>query len=161
MGDWSTMITSSISSLPRIFLNAPGASDGSPFRRRSPRYSTSSMSVDLPDPLTPEMPTTQPRGICTSMLLRLCSHAPVISIALRRSSASLSSSLGATDLFPDKYAAVDEVRDFNSLESVPEKTTSPPREPGPGPMSITRSAARISSGSCSTTSRVLPASRSR
>ena len=44
---------------------------------------------------------------------------------------------------------------------VPKNTTSPPRSPGPGPMSSTRSAARITSGSCSTTSSVLPASRRR
>ena len=37
----------------------------------------------------------------------------------------------------------------------------PPRSPGPGPMSISRSAASITAGSCSTTTSVLPASRSR
>ncbi|MSQ66424.1 MAG: hypothetical protein EXR37_08950 [Limnohabitans sp.] len=44
---------------------------------------------------------------------------------------------------------------------VPSNTTCPPRSPGPGPMSTMRSAASITAGSCSTTTRVLPASRRR
>ena len=45
--------------------------------------------------------------------------------------------------------------------SFPEKTTSPPARPASGPMSISRSAARMISSSCSTTITVLPMSRRR
>ena len=44
--------------------------------------------------------------------------------------------------------------------SEPIATTSPPRTPGPGPKSTIVSAARIVSSSCSTTTTVLPLSRS-
>ena len=43
----------------------------------------------------------------------------------------------------------------------PKNTISPPRSPGPGPMSRMRSAANMICGSCSTTTSELPASRSR
>jgi hypothetical protein len=46
------------------------------------------------------------------------------------------------------------------LSSVPSATTSPPWRPAPGPRSTTQSAARMVSSSCSTTSTVLPRSRS-
>ena len=45
--------------------------------------------------------------------------------------------------------------------SEPLAMISPPCSPAPGPMSITQSAVRIVSSSCSTTSTVLPRSRSR
>ena len=44
---------------------------------------------------------------------------------------------------------------------MPSKTICPPRSPGPGPISTIRSAANITAGSCSTTTKVLPASRRR
>ncbi len=59
-----------------------------------------------------------------------------------------------------RYAAV---RDFFADVSffvLPKNEISPPWLPGPGPISITLSAARIICGSCSTTSRELPESRS-
>ena len=48
-----------------------------------------------------------------------------------------------------------------SSSGVPKKTISPPRSPGPGPMSSRRSASSMICGSCSTTTSELPASRSR
>jgi hypothetical protein len=46
---------------------------------------------------------------------------------------------------------------FNSSASLPKKTISPPRSPGPGPMSRMRSVARTTSRSRSTTRSALPA----
>ena len=48
-----------------------------------------------------------------------------------------------------------------TTSSGPLAMISPPCSPAPGPMSITQSAVRIVSSSCSTTSTVLPRSRSR
>ena len=62
---------------------------------------------------------------------------------------------------PDRYAPVSDAAARATLAGVPSATTSPPCSPAPGPMSITQSAARIVSSSCSTTITVLPMSRSR
>ena len=48
-----------------------------------------------------------------------------------------------------------------TASSGPFAMISPPCSPAPGPMSMTQSAVRIVSSSCSTTSTVLPRSRSR
>ena len=48
-----------------------------------------------------------------------------------------------------------------SPSTVPSKQTVPPAVPAPGPRSTTWSAIAIASGLCSTTSTVLPLSRSR
>ena len=48
-----------------------------------------------------------------------------------------------------------------SPSTVPSKQTAPPAVPAPGPRSTTWSAIAIVSGLCSTTSTVLPLSRSR
>src|SRR6185295_10671265 len=42
----------------------------------------SKASDDLPDPLSPVITTSRSRGIVTSMFLRLCSRAPLITIEL-------------------------------------------------------------------------------
>ena len=47
-----------------------------------------------------------------------------------------------------------------SASGVPKQTILPPRSPGPGPRSRTRSAASMIWGSCSTTTSELPAPRS-
>ena len=57
--------------------------------------------------------------------------------------------------------ARDRLRRPLDLAAVPSATTRPPCSPAPGPMSIRWSAARIICSSCSTTSTVLPRSRSR
>ena len=49
----------------------------------------------------------------------------------------------------------------STASSVPFAMISPPCSPAPGPMSMTQSAVRIVSSSCSTTSTVLPRSRRR
>ena len=67
---------------------------------------------------------------------------------------------GAIRRSPRSHAAVSERRERSSARGVPWNTTSPPFSPGPGPMSMIRSAARMICVSCSTTSRVLPAARS-
>ena len=69
-------------------------------------------------------------------------------------------SRGAIRRSPRSHAAVSERRERSSARGVPWNTTSPPFSPGPGPRSMIRSAARMICGSCSTTSRVLPAARS-
>ena len=59
-----------------------------------------------------------------------------------------------------RYFAVREVFDFRRSFGVPEKRSLPPLAPACGPMSMIQSAARMVSSSCSTTTTVLPASRS-
>ena len=66
----------------------------------------------------------------------------------------------AARLRPDRYSAVS-VFSALSFSAGPKNTISPPRSPGPGPMSRMRSAANMICGSCSTTTSVLPASRRR
>ncbi len=76
MGDWSTNITSLRWSAPSRRSKAPAASVGLPKWRISAGTSTSWISVDLPEPLTPVMVTRRCSGKSTSMLRRLCSRAP-------------------------------------------------------------------------------------
>ena len=64
-------------------------------------------------------------------------------------------------LRPERYSAVSVVGRPSAASGVPKNTISPPRSPGPGPMSRMRSAANMICGSCSTTTSELPASRSR
>ena len=61
---------------------------------------------------------------------------------------------------PRSHCAVSDRRERISAFGVPRNTISPPRSPGPGPMSTIRSAASITCGSCSTTRRVFPAALS-
>ena len=62
---------------------------------------------------------------------------------------------------PERYWPVSDSLDFSSPATEPLWTTRPPCSPAPGPTSTTWSATRIVSSSCSTTSTVLPMSRSR
>ena len=61
---------------------------------------------------------------------------------------------------PERYRPVMELLSCLTSSTVPLASSRPPSSPAPGPRSIRRSAAMITSGSCSTTSTVLPRSRS-
>jgi len=61
---------------------------------------------------------------------------------------------------PLRYWPVMDSPQSITSDNVPATTISPPCSPAPGPISIIRSAARIIASSCSTTSMVLPRSRS-
>ena len=105
--------------------------------------------------------TNAPSGISTSMFLRLlCRRADDPQQLARRSARRLRGHLRSA-ASPDRYwpvrlrAALGDRRRRSPLA-----TTSPPRTPGPGPKSTMWSAARIVSSSCSTTTTVLPRSRS-
>ncbi len=60
---------------------------------------------------------------------------------------------------PERYAPVSDFGFFASDAGVPACTMRPPWTPAPGPKSITQSASRIVSSSCSTTTTVFPMSR--
>ena len=100
------------------------------------------------------MATNFPKGIFTSIFLRLLHAAPLIVKYLplpgRREE--------GTSIFflPDRYCPVIERGSFSKSSTLPFATTSPPWTPGPGPISTRKSAARIVSSSCSTTINVLP-----
>ncbi len=119
---------------------------------------TSCTSVLLPDPLTPVTHVTMPSGISTSMAFRLCSDAPRTRsfwfVGFRRADGTGIASSSR------RYFAVSERGSWSSSASVPLKITRPPCSPAPSPMSTIVSATRIMSASCSTTSTVLPWSRS-
>ena len=119
----------------------------------------SCISVDLPEPLTPVTVTQRCKGNSTLKFCKLCSRAPS---STKRGVASLTMRFNPTPtcLRAPKYAPVSVSACFN-CEGVPSNTTWPPRSPGPGPMSTIRSAANMTAGSCSTTTKVLPASRKR
>ncbi|MNT06010.1 hypothetical protein D3C72_1406580 [compost metagenome] len=138
---------------------APGVSVALPKWRMSAGASTSWMSVDLPEPLTPVTHTRRASGKSTVMFFRLCSRTPS---RMSRCVFSLTSRLKPMPIFlrPPRYWPVS-VSASRSWSVPPSNTICPPRAPGPGPMSITRSAASITAGSCSTTTSVLPASRRR
>ena len=60
---------------------------------------------------------------------------------------------------PERYFPVSDRGKRTSSAAFPSPTTSPPWIPAPGPRSTTRSADRIVSSSCSTTTTVFPRSR--
>ncbi len=113
-----------------------------------------SISELFPDPATPVTTTSTPSGMSTSTSCRLWVLAPRTS----------STPDGVrTDCF--KEARSSRCRPVSvplarSPSTVPSNTTSPPAVPAPGPRSTTWSAIAIVSGLCSTTSTVLPLSRS-
>ena len=119
---------------------------------------TSCTSVLLPEPLTPVTHVSMPSGTSTSTSLRLCSDAPLMRIrwlvGFRRIDGTGMASSSR------RYFAVSERGSCSSAWNVPENTTRPPCSPAPSPMSTTVSATLIMSASCSTTSTVLPWSRS-
>ena len=153
------MTTSANCSAPRSRSKAPGDSVGLPMILSKPGYSTSWIKVDLPEPETPVTQTKRPSGISIETFLRLLAVTP---------SSSRRGVLGATGkgrgastfMRPPMYLPVKVVASRSS-SGVPSKTIWPPRSPGPGPTSMTRSAAIMTCGSCSTTTKVLPASRKR
>ncbi len=113
------------------------------------------MSELLPDPATPVTTTSTPSGMSTSTFCRLCVVAPRISsapVGLRVFSLSVARS---SRWWPVMVSLA------RSPSTVPSKQTVPPAVPAPGPRSTTWSAMAIVSGLCSTTSTVLPLSRSR
>ncbi len=115
-------------------------------------------SVDLPEPETPVTVMNLPTGNSTSMSFRLCWVAPRTQnepwSSDRRSGVAIC-------LFRDRNCPVTDSGFFSTSEAVPSATTCPPCSPAPGPMSTRWSAERIICSSCSTTSTVLPRSRSR
>ena len=99
--------------------------------------------------------TSTPSGMSTSTSRRLCAVAPRISsvpVGVRTVSLSAARS--------SRWRPV-RVPLARSPSTVPSKQTVPPAVPAPGPRSTTWSAIAIVSGLCSTTSTVLPLSRSR
>ena len=118
------------------------------------------ISVDLPDPDAPVTAINAPSGKFTVRFFRLFSRAPV---TVKKPPGPTSRRLSGSGIsfLPLRYAPVREISLAQRSSTVPCATTSPPWIPGPGPISITQSAARIVSVSCSTTITVLPMSRSR
>ncbi len=116
---------------------------------------TRDTSVDLPDPATPVTAVSTPVGNDTSSPLRLCRSAPRTG---SRPVGVRTAPLSGVRRRSDRPVSVSASR---SRSYGPSKTTCPPSEPARGPMSTTWSATAITSGSCSTTSTVLPLSRSR
>ena len=116
-------------------------------------------SVLLPLPDTPVTATNVPSGTRRFTFFRLCSRAPITSsvfpLPRRRRFGT------GTDRSPRRYAPVIERGSASTASMDPLAMISPPCSPAPGPMSITQSAVRIVSSSCSTTRTVFPRSRSR
>ena len=109
----------------------------------------------LPEPATPVMTVSTPRGMSTSTFCRLFAFAPrIFSAAFGIRTDSLS------DARSSKWRPVIVPLERRPL-TLPSKQTVPPAVPAPGPRSTTWSAMTIVSGLCSTTSTVLPLSRSR
>ena len=111
----------------------------------------------MPDPETPVTAINFPSGKRAVMFCKLFSAAPVISIK-RPFPTRRSSGTGISRL-PDRYCPVIDFLFLATCAGVPAATISPPKTPAPGPTSISQSASRIVSSSCSTTMRVFPRSR--
>ena len=135
----------------------PGASVALPKWRCSAGASTSCISVDLPEPAD--------AGDTDQMLQReLDRHVLQVVLARARISRGVDGDIARLDAHahvfaPAEVGAGERVGGADRLRRAVE--TICPRSPGPGPMSIRRSAASITAGSCSTTTSVLPASRRR
>ncbi len=95
----------------------------------------------------------------TSRLRRLCSRARRGSPA-RGPGRVHGAARDGISRSPRRYAPVSDSGAASTSSSVPSATTCPPCRPALGPRSITWSAARMVSSSCSTTSTVFPRSRS-
>ena len=110
----------------------------------------------LPDPATPVTTQSTPSGMSTLTSRRLCvSRVPDLE---RARSAVRNSGLSAARSSRWRPVTVSLAR---RPSTVPSKQTVPPAVPAPGPRSTAWSAIAIVSGLCSTTSTVLPLSRSR
>ena len=118
--------------------------------------STPNTSEDFPEPDTPVTAERQRTGNSASTFCRLCRQAFLIFTLLP----SPARGVRFCGRCLANQAPVTESGCAASSSSVPLPTTCPPCRPAPGPMSMIWSAARITSGSCSITSTVLPLSRS-
>ena len=132
---------------PRI---APWSTTTTPSRPSSDPWT----SELLPEPATPVITQSTPSGRSTSTSWRLCVEAPRISIA---PDADRTESLSVARSSRWRPVVVSLAR---SPSTVPSKQTVPPSVPAPGPRSTAWSAIAMVSGLCSTTSTVLPLSRS-
>ena len=132
---------------PRI---APWSTDTTPSRPDTEPW----ISELLPEPATPVTTTSTPSGMSTSTSCRLWVPAP------RTSSAPDGVRTDGLRAARSSRCRPVRVPLARSPSTVPSKTTSPPAVPAPGPRSTTWSAIAIVSGLCSTTSTVLPLSRS-
>ena len=156
IGLWSMSITLSMFSRPKIASCSPAFAWVRLIIDEAPLLSISLIRLLLPDPETPVTHTSSPRGISTSMFLRLFARAPLIEINLPFPSLRCS---GSSIFFaPDRYCPVIEFGFALISSAVPWATTIPPWIPAPGPISTIWSAAYIVSSSCSTTIKVLPIS---
>ncbi len=141
---------------PRIGLwSIATTPSGAPPFSAAPLTSEPCTSELFPEPATPVTTVSTPSGTSTSTSRRLCVSAPRISstpVGVRTS--------GFTAARSSKCRPVT-VPLVRSPSTPPSKQTVPPAEPAPGPRSTTWSAIAMVSGLCSTTSTVLPLSRSR
>ena len=116
------------------------------------------ISVDLPEPETPVTQVSSPIGMLRSTPCKLFPVAPRTRSCLSGSGLPRVAGISIFS-FPDRYLPVSESLELRMSSIVPCATISPPCTPAPGPMSMTWSALRMASSSCSTTITVLPRSR--
>ena len=151
-----TMVLSTASN-PSILSCRPGEVSLPCISRNNAGANVEATKDDFPEPETPVIATTQPKGIDTFIFWRLFSLAPMIWIHLPSSGVFLSAGMEMFSL-PERYAPVI----LSSLESnssnSPLTSTFPPSLPAPGPMSTSQSACLRVASSCSTTSKVFPSS---
>ena len=156
IGDWSIFIILSTFSSPFISLHFPGFSFEPYISFATVLYNISLTSVLLPEPETPVTQINCPNGNFTFMFFKLCSVAPLTSIAFPLDFLLF---LGTKICFlPLKYCPVIDSGTNLISSAVPCAITFPPCTPAPGPISIIWSAAYIVSSSCSTTKTVFPKS---
>ena len=157
---------------PLAFANALRIGSSSPvyvagLLRREPRIAPWSIATTpsrpatepwiselLPEPATPVTTQSTPSGMSTSTSWRLCVDAPRIS-SVPEDERTDSLRVARSSRWRPVMVSL-----ARSPSTVPSKQTSPPAVPAPGPRSTTWSAIAIVSGLCSTTSTVLPLSRS-
>src|SRR5262249_24428996 len=103
--------------------------------RAMARYRMSFTKVDFPEPETPVITVSSPRGNDTSMFLRLCARASLIvrnfPFGVRRDSGT------GMHNSPEMYWPVSEFGLEAICGGVPEATMCPPLRPAPGPKSNT------------------------
>ena len=138
--------------LARIVSARPSTS------RRASLYKISLIRVDLPDPETPVIQTSFPSGIETLMPFKLFADALTILSNLPFPSRLFFGT--SICLRPERYCPVNDFGCAKICFGVPSAMTLPPCSPAAGPRSMTQSASRMVSSSCSTTRTVLPRSRS-
>ena len=160
IGLWSISMTLSTAPAPSTESWAPGSSRAPKTAVASARYRMSVTSVLLPEPETPVTAVNVPSGKRTSTSRRLWARAPTTSSALplpvRRRVG-----MGTCALAPQVGAGDRVAARPGSPPAGPRRRPRRRARPRPGPMSTIQSAVRMVSSSCSTTSSVLPRSRSR